>query len=198
MPIWEDPGYVDQLETLWNESPAEKEVIKKLLELVGPNRHKRVLDVGCGVGRLAKYFQHYKGLEPSKELRSRCLERGLDVEFGTIYKTGMLDREFSIVICNAVLHHAGDAEVAVRELWRVCSDRLIFSCRWCRGLKVVDKLVPSEDKEQGTFYVSRSVWIPRWMLKRLIKKLKPSSYTIEFQHKYAGEPSRVAYVLMKR
>jgi 2-polyprenyl-3-methyl-5-hydroxy-6-metoxy-1,4-benzoquinol methylase len=86
---------------------------------------KRVLDLGCGIGRHAQYMAAQGfvsvGVDASHSALSHAHERaaaaGLSIDYrlGTFYEPGLADGSFDVVIAWNVLYH-GDGEIAGRAI----------------------------------------------------------------------------------
>jgi SAM-dependent methyltransferase len=80
---------------------------------------KSVLDVGCGLAWLAKYFVNYTGLEYSKEVVVLATNKNRNVVFGDAEKTFPFpNNHFSMIIMMDILEHLSDPLNAVQESFR--------------------------------------------------------------------------------
>jgi ubiquinone/menaquinone biosynthesis C-methylase UbiE len=84
-----------------------------------------ILDLGCGTGRVSKYYsdQGYQvvGLDISKEMLKICRQKsaGISVCLGDGARLPFRDNSFSTVISYGALHHIPDIEAVFHELHRV-------------------------------------------------------------------------------
>jgi ubiquinone/menaquinone biosynthesis C-methylase UbiE len=83
----------------------------------------RVLDVGCGTGRLlhdmpARYEKH--GVDISDEMLAIARRRGLDVVHAGAADLPFDDSTFDVVTTFAVLHHLIDPELVRRAIHEMC------------------------------------------------------------------------------
>lgn len=89
--------------------------LQKLADLVPPNA--RVLDYGCGNGRMAALFKpdNYLGVDPSKELINIAKELHPNYKFKLINAEERVEEKFDAILCLAVIHHLPD-EASHKEL----------------------------------------------------------------------------------
>jgi SAM-dependent methyltransferase len=123
-----------------------------------PLEGKTVLDVGCGVGHLARFFVE-RGCEvlcidarPGNVERLRELQPGLparafDIEQQSLQALGPHD----VVFCYGLLYHLENPFRAIRELASVCRELLILETQ------VADHLLPLVCMEEETATVSQAL-----------------------------------------
>ena len=85
---------------------------------------KRLLDVGCGAGEMAKRIQVELGadvvaLDSSQRMVDLTRERGVEAVLGDIQRLPFEDGEFDCVVAGWVLYHVVDREQAISECARV-------------------------------------------------------------------------------
>lgn len=118
-----------------------------LSALAGLARGTRILDLPCGVGRLAPTLvaqgYHVTGADSSpqmvavarREWIGQCsaspdLLSQADFDVQDIMATGFADGQFDAVICNRLFHHYGEPDTrcrVFRELRRIAAGRIIVS-----------------------------------------------------------------------
>jgi ubiquinone/menaquinone biosynthesis C-methylase UbiE len=119
-----------------------------LLELACPTRDDRALDVGCGTGHravaLAPLVAHVTGVDMTPEMldqaRARQREAGVDnVDWAQGDATALPfpDGAFTLVMSQAMLHHAADPAATLAEMRRVCAPG---------GRIAVNDLTPAPEK----------------------------------------------------
>jgi SAM-dependent methyltransferase len=92
-----------------------------LLGAVAEVRPRRVLDVGCGDGRIASLFAapEVVCVDSSEASVAAARERGLDARLGDAQALPFGDGSFDVVTCNHTLYHVPDRDRALAEFVRV-------------------------------------------------------------------------------
>jgi len=89
-------------------------------DLIGPELHGPVLDIGCGEGRLAQQLRAgvaWVGVDSSREQTARSPWRPLVL--GDMRNLPFADNSFAEVAHLWCLYHLDDPVAAVQEAWRV-------------------------------------------------------------------------------
>lgn len=94
-----------------------------------------VLDVGCGEGfilnklKQEKIGQKWEGIDYSKDAIEigQNLHPSLNLNIGSIYKSGYKDNSFDLVICTEVLEHLEDPKKALNEALRISKKYILLS-----------------------------------------------------------------------
>jgi SAM-dependent methyltransferase len=92
-----------------------------LLAALAAVRPRRVLDVGCGDGRLASLYTapEVVCVDSSQASVDAAQRRGLDARRGDVRELPFEDASFDAVTCNHTLYHVDDRDRAVGELARI-------------------------------------------------------------------------------
>jgi SAM-dependent methyltransferase len=113
-------------------------VMERASALGYPAEHKRVLDFGCGIGRISRALQSYFGACTGVDISSGMIERAREMnprcEFVLLQQSALLQfpaRHFDMVYSNIVLQHqrhVQDVWCYVSEFLRILRDRglLVF------------------------------------------------------------------------
>jgi len=107
-------------------------LLPKLVDAVKPTAGDRVLDVGCGPGRLsltlAELTGHVTGIDLTPEMlaqaKAQQAERGIEnVEWlqGDILPMPFENEKFTLVVTQATFHHFADPAAVLKEMIRVCA-----------------------------------------------------------------------------
>ncbi len=114
----------DEFSVTRNRPWHEFELFKQYVDEAGLSA--RILDVGCGNGRLACALKHsqYIGIDNSRKLLKLAREKNptFSFKYGDILKIPFQNHSFEIVFAVAVLHHIPSRAlqlVALKELKRV-------------------------------------------------------------------------------
>lgn len=106
--------------------------LRALLEIAQPRLDDRMLDVGCGTGRLAlslaRLVHHVTGIDltPAMLNQARTLQAELgisNIEWreGDVTALPFPDGCFSLVTCRSMLHHCVSPKNVMAEMRRVCA-----------------------------------------------------------------------------
>ncbi len=156
------------------------------LEFFGSVSGKRLIDVGCGKGRLAEHLlgrgAFVFGVDPSSEMLARARRiRGLVLALASATTLPFRDGSFDFAVCAEVLQHIPNPERAVNEVARVLrkGGKALFIDRSALALDKRTLLPVTVAKRLGEL---RGKWMyPRdfpfrerrfvvWKMKRLIGK----------------------------
>ena len=186
--LWNDHSLVNFLKLDWTkqklEQPDHPAYMAKLLEpydLTGLD----LLDVGCGIGRLAKYFPQckYHGIDQSEEMVADCQAQGFDVKVGNIYRLSETVASSDIVVCNAVIFHLGDPLKAMQELFAVTKQICVISLVWRYLPRFHSGYVRYncfENHDTGESWPVPICTIHPINIYRMVKKLDPRDFDISF------------------
>lgn len=104
--------------------------LEKLLEVLKLSPQNRVLDLGCGIGRIAEYISdttgaYVLGIDAAAEALEYARRRTagkrarLDFQVGNIDHLDLPNRSFDTVIAVASIHYAQDIPVTIGQLKQV-------------------------------------------------------------------------------
>ena len=106
--------------TGWIRSDGPDEV-ETLLAAVAEAHPTRILDVGCGDGRLTALYTapEVVCVDPSPAAVDAAMERGLDAQIAGAEDLPFAEGSFDVVTCSHVLYHVPDVDRALSEFVRV-------------------------------------------------------------------------------
>jgi malonyl-CoA O-methyltransferase len=101
---------------------GDAEIFVRTRKEIGIGTTGRLLDVGCGSGRLFKELREtgfeYYGIDITMEA-FEGIGNNVKLAIGNILDLPCADNEFDIVTCTEVLEHAMRTDIAIKELFRV-------------------------------------------------------------------------------
>jgi len=129
--------------------PNEEALVRELCRRLKQREARRILDVGCGTGKLALFIAEMLreqqkemcivvGIDTDKTKVKKARERALSMKFVSFEvqsatQTGFKDGSFDAVVSLKALHEISDAYAALREAFRVLrSGGSIFLIDWMR------------------------------------------------------------------
>ncbi len=96
------------------------ELGEKLLDLLSPVPEEKILDVGCGDGRLTAKIASIGcsviGIDTSGEMVAAARDKGIDARVVDAQSIS-IDDEFDAVFSNAALHWMKDADAVIRNVY---------------------------------------------------------------------------------
>lgn len=131
LPDSNHPAYQAWKKYALNAIERGKEVVEAIAENTSL-QDKKVLDIGCGEGGTSIAFAKEGALvtaidiDPAriKRTKARAEEHGVEVraQLGDVNKTDFPDAYFDIIICQDVIEHTLNPELAVDEISRILKD----------------------------------------------------------------------------
>jgi len=126
--------------------------LSRIVERSGVTKNHRILDIATGSGFLAIEFakkgNFVVGCDITREMLLKAREKqkssgldDLDLLLSDVESLPFPDQAFDIVSCRFAFHHFPNPEKALREMKRVCRERIVL----------VDG-VSSEDREKSRFH----------------------------------------------
>lgn len=111
--------------------------LRSVSDLYRGARPRRVLEVGCGEGRLADHLLRSGGPRPERFLacdledaRAPGIDPAIEFEIASIYDLPHDDDAFDLVVCCEVLEHLEEPSRGLAELARVSSGQVLISTPW--------------------------------------------------------------------
>jgi 2-polyprenyl-3-methyl-5-hydroxy-6-metoxy-1,4-benzoquinol methylase len=106
------------------------EFYPKILRRISLSRKEKILDVGCGVGKLSRYLKGFDlyGCDVTENFVKQARKESYkEVKMGDIYKLPYKDKEFDKILCFGVFEYLNQPEKAMKELLRVCKGKIILN-----------------------------------------------------------------------
>lgn len=137
------------------------EKAKGVVELLAPKAGERILDLGCGTGRLtaeiATTGADVIGIDRSQEMISEARAQFRDLHFEVADARHMhFDRQFDAVFSNAVLHWIVEPELVVRSVAKVLAPGGRFVAEF-GGKGNVRRLIDAIDRAYEKFGIERGL-----------------------------------------
>lgn len=123
LPEWDDTDYAPAAGTYANVRRADPAIASQILDALGDAR--TVVNVGAGTGSYEPTDRYVAAVEPSAEMRasrSRVLVPAIDARADAL---PFDDDAFNAGLAVLTVHHWPDVEAGLRELRRVCRDRVV-------------------------------------------------------------------------
>lgn len=164
-----------------------------LLELLRPRPGERIVDIGCGDGRLTSAIKatgaRVVGLDASQAMVSRARRRGQAVVAGRAEQLPFADRSLDAVFSNAALHWSLDHRRCLEEIARVLgpAGRLVIRVggpgnQW-KLFSEAERLFGEEPylehRPPGFVVPLRMADPPTWMAHLVDLGLRPARFDVE-------------------
>lgn len=125
--LWDTPGVASWIDSFWDGAGIE-EFRQEVGDWVGL-QEGRFLDLGCGTGRMARFFPdvRYVGVDGSEEMLDLAKDRVPVKSLRLADVTEPLplkSKTFSAALCMEVIRHLASYDTVLRELERLVNDRI--------------------------------------------------------------------------
>jgi len=158
---------------------SEIEAIKYLMPDSGEG-----IEIGAGTGIFSSRLGIKHGIEPSEKMRSKALERGIDVISAFAEKIPIADETYHFALMVTVDCFLEDVLQAFKEVWRILSKDVFFI------IAFIDRETPlgaiyNQNKQFDNFYKYANFHSAEEIIKLLertgfeIQEKKQTIYTLE-------------------
>jgi SAM-dependent methyltransferase len=158
---------------------SEIEAIKYLIPASGEG-----IEIGAGTGIFSSRLGIKHGIEPSEKMRSKALERGIDVISAFAEKIPIADETYHFALMVTVDCFVEDVLQAFKEVWRILSKDGFFI------IAFIDRETPlgviyNQNKQYDNFYKYANFHSSEVIIKLLertgfeIQEKKQTIYTLE-------------------
>jgi ubiquinone/menaquinone biosynthesis C-methylase UbiE len=138
----------------------EAELVKRLCERIKTKEKPKILDIGCGMGKLAIYLSEetecdVTGVDPGRERIEEARERSSSVTFEVkpAEETDFADNTFDAVVSLKSWHEMANPEAALQESKRVLKEGgKIYIIDWVGGGAQVKKYFTMESRAHAKKY----------------------------------------------
>jgi len=139
---------------------------ESLLELLQPQSHERILDLGCGSGQLTAKIKEYAsevvGIDKSADMIADARQKYPQVDFHVADAADFcLDQPFDAIFSNAALHWVTDYKGAIRCMWENLVDegRIVIEMGGKNNVQtIVSQLRAALDKRGYTTQAQFKQW----------------------------------------
>lgn len=158
-------GLVHDADSAWNMYP-------KFLNKIRLNTTDKVLDAGCGEGKIADYLKNSElyGFDYSKEALKKAKKRGYKKAMqGDMKKIPFKKKEFDVSISLGVLQYLEEPHKSFEELIRVTKKRIAVSSANFEWFRIKSVLYPKFRKKYN-WLIENENFINERFLRQLAKK----------------------------
>lgn len=102
----------------------------KVLKRISVSKEEKILDVGCGVGKLSRYLKGFNlyGCDITENfVKHAKKEFYKEVKVADIYNLPYKDKEFDKIFCIGVFEYIQNTEKAMKELLRICKGEITIN-----------------------------------------------------------------------
>lgn len=167
----------------------------KVLKRISVSKEEKILDVGCGVGKLSRYLKGFNlyGCDITENfVKHAKKEFYKEVKVADIYNLPYKDKEFDKIFCIGVFEYIQNTEKAMKELLRICKGEIIINTPNYNSMGIRFFLQNKWIKFTDFLVSSRTRWTNKKFHEKIAKKcklklkIKYFSYKFEFIRNLGG------------
>jgi SAM-dependent methyltransferase len=123
-PEWDDTDYAPAAQSYAHVRQADPVVAEQIVTALGDA--KTIINVGAGTGSYEPEDRYVVAIEPSAEMRAKRPSERVPAIHATAEALPFDDDAFDAGLAVLTVHHWPDLEAGLRELRRVCRDRVVI------------------------------------------------------------------------
>jgi len=167
----------------------------KVLKRISVSKEEKILDVGCGVGKLSRYLKGFNlyGCDITENfVKHAKKEFYKEVKVADIYNLPYKDKEFDKIFCIGVFEYIQNTEKAMKELLRICKGEITINTPNYNSMGIRFFLQNKWIKFTDFLVSSRTRWTNKKFHEKIAKKcklklkIKYFSYKFEFIRNLGG------------
>ena len=143
-----------------------KSEVEVLREMLPAGEKLNGIEVGVGTGRFSKALDIKEGIEPSPNMRSVALERGLETMNGVAESLPYADHRFDFVLMNFCISYFENLHIPFKEANRVLNNNGALVVGFVDKESTIGRYY-EEHKPESTFYKQANFYSVKKVLQEL-------------------------------
>ncbi|ELR71117.1 Methyltransferase [Fulvivirga imtechensis AK7] len=145
--------------------------VEILREMIPTGEKLKGIEVGVGTGRFSKALDIKEGVEPSANMRSVALERGLETMDGVAESLPYADHRFDFVLMNFCISYFENLHIPFKEANRVLNNNGALVVGFIDKESIIGSYY-EEHKPESTFYKNANFFT----VKKVLQELKNAGF----------------------
>lgn len=161
--------HVAEYDAWYDEYPfVFRSEVEALREMLPEGDNLTGIEVGLGTGRFSEALGIKEGVEPSENMRSRAIERGIEVIDGAAEQLPYGDLRFDFVVMSFCISYFDDLQQAFREAHRVLKQNGVLVVGFIDRASTIGNYY-EQHKGESTFYKSANFYTVQKVKSELVK-----------------------------